>query len=773
MTKHATKRYGQLAALLATCICALAQAQPLTIPSIFATPDLSGPNLRATQLSPDGRWLTYLQGRDTNKDQLDLWGFELKTGRRQRLIDSSALTPPGAGLSEEEAARRERQRTASLSGILEYSFAPDSRQVLVPLAGDLYLYDLTAPAGRALRRLTETPDYETDAQFSPRGRYVSFIRAQNLLAIDLRTGHEFAITRDCRGEVACGVAEFIAQEEMARNTGYWWAPDEKHIAYTRVDVTPVDVIERFEILADRVKVVSQRYPAAGRPNAQVQLLVAAVGSASRPVEMSIGAASDQYLARVNWFPDSRALAVQRQNREQTRLDLLQVDVASGAASILLTETSASWVDLHDELTFVSKPAGFIWASDRTGYRHLYLHDLKGRLLRPITAGDWLVGGDGSERALRGVDEARNRVYFMANKDSPLERHLYSAPLRGSSVPAAIETGIRRITAAPGWHNARLAADQRQFIDSWSSATTPPQTALVRIDGRVIADIVANKLDATHPYAPHLGSHIAAETGTLAASDGQTLYWQLLKPANMRPGERYPVIVDLYGGPTNQRVRNAWMGGSRSNEGLFRQFLAQQGFVVFTLDNRGSGARGVRFETALHRRMGQVEVEDQVAGVAFLRRQPFVDPQRVGVFGWSYGGYMALRCLMLAPDFFQAGVAGAPVTDWSMYDTHYTERFMGTPANNAGGYAASSNLALSPYLRGRLLLMHGMADDNVLFTHTTALMKMLQDRSQPFELMTYPGAKHGLLRGAETGPHAYQAIFDFFERSLAARSAGTR
>lgn len=771
MITHATKRARLPAALLTTCLCALAQAEPLTIPRLFAAPDLSGANLRAPQLSPDGRWLTYLQGRDTNKDQLDLWGFELRTGRRQRLIDSGALTPADAALSAEEAARRERQRTASLSGILEYWFSPDSKQVLVPVAGDLYLYDLAAPPGRALRRLTETPDYETDAQFSPRGRYVSFIRAQNLLAIDLRTGHEFAITRDCRGEVSCGMAEFIAQEEMARNTGYWWAPDEKHVAYARVDESPVDVIERFEIFADRVKVVSQRYPAAGRPNARVQLWVAAVSSAGAPVEMNIGAANDQYLARVNWFPDSRTLAVQRQNRAQTRLELLKVDAASGAANVLLTESSTTWVSLHDELTFVSKPAGFIWASDRTGYRHLYLYDLQGRLQRPITAGDWLVTGDGAERALRGVDEARNRVYFMANKDSPLERHLYSAPLRGGGGAAAIENGIRRITAAPGWHNARLAADQRQFIDSWSNATTPPQTVLARIDGRVIAEIVANKLDATHPYAPYLGHHIGTETGTLAASDGQTLYWQQLKPANLQPGRRYPVIVDLYGGPTNQRVRNSWMGGARSIEGLFRQFLAQQGYVVFTLDNRGSGSRGVRFETALHRRMGQVEVEDQVSGVEFLRQQPFVDPQRIAIFGWSYGGYMALRCLMLAPDFFQAGVAGAPVTDWVLYDTHYTERYMGTPTDNASGYTGSSNLALSPYLRGRLLLMHGMADDNVLFTNTTALMKMLQDRGQPFELMTYPGAKHGLLRNAETGPHAYQAIFDFLERSLAARSAG--
>lgn len=762
---HGTKGPALLAALLACSVCDSARAEPLTIARIFAAPDLSGPNLRGAQLSPDGRWLTYLQGKDTNKDQLDLWGFDLRRRERQRLIDSASLAPPTAALSDEEAARRERQRTASLTGILEYAFSPDSRHVLVPLGGDLYLYEPGAPAARALRRLTDTAAYETDAQFSPRGRYVSFIRDQNLWVIELGTGRETAITRDCRAAISCGMAEFIAQEEMGRNTGYWWSPDETRIAYTRVDETPVDVVERFEILADRVQVVRQRYPAAGRPNARVQLRVAPLAAPQESVDMAIGAERDQYLARVNWFPDSRHLAVQRQNRAQTLLELLKVDVVAGVAQTLLTESSDTWVDLHDELTFVARPAGFIWASARSGYKHLYLYDLNGKLLRPITAGAWLLAGDGDERAIRGVDEARNRVYFMANKESPLERHLYSAPLRGGSGAANVEAGVRRITRSAGWHSVKLAADGRQFVDTWSDRDTPPQTVLARIDGSIVTAIVPNKLDATHPYTRYLDAHLGTTSGTLTASDGQTLYWQMLRPTSAVTGKRLPVVVDLYGGPGNQRVKNAWLGGSRANEGLFRQFLAQQGYVVFTLDNRGSGFRGVRFESALHRRLGQVEVEDQVTGVEYLRRQPFVDARRVGVFGWSYGGYMALRCLMLAPDHFQVGVAGAPVTDWSLYDTHYTERFMGRPADNAAGYAGSSNLTAAAYLRGSLLLMHGMADDNVLFTHSTTLMKILQDRQQPFELMTYPGAKHGLLRSASTGPHAYQTLFDFLQARL--------
>jgi dipeptidyl-peptidase 4 len=766
MSRNGSRGPIALALALTALLCVQARGEPLTIERFFGAPDLAGANLRSPRLSPDGRWLAYLQGRDDNKDQLDLWGYELASGKRQRLVDSRQLAPEAGPLSAEEEARRERQRTASLSGIVEYAFAPDSARVLVPLAGDLYLFDLRAPAAQALRQLTRTPEYETDAQFSPRGRYVSFNRGQNLHAIELATGREIAISPNCSGDISCGVAEFIAQEEMGRNSGYWWSPDDSRIAWTRVDESGVDVIERFEIYADQARIVRQRYPAAGRPNARVELFVTSLAASDTAVEMDIGAANDQYLARVNWFPDGRALAVQRQNRAQTRFELLRVDVASGSARSLLLETSDTWIDLHDELTFVRQPAGFIWASARSGYLHLYLHDLEGRLLRPITSGDWVVAGDGGDRAVRGVDESRNRIYFMGSKDSPLERHLYSAPLRGPTDAAQVEAGIRRITRETGWHSVRMAPGFRQFIDYWSNHDTPPQTVLVDIDGRARADIAANRLDAQHPYARYRDAHRPIENGTLHASDGQTLHWQMIKPAAMQAGVRYPVIVDVYGGPGNQRVRNAWMGGGRTIEGLFRQYLAQQGYVVFTLDNRGTSFRGTRFETALHRRMGQVEVEDQVTGVEYLRSLPFVDPQRIGISGWSYGGYLALRCLMLASDHFQAGFSGAPVTDWSLYDTHYTERYMGTPGDNAAGYRGSSVLAQSVHLRGKLLLMHGMADDNVLFAHSTSLMKPLQDRGQPFQLMAYPGAKHGLLRGAATGPHAYRTIEQFFSSALA-------
>jgi dipeptidyl-peptidase-4 len=741
-------------------------AESLTIERIFAAPDLSGASLRGARFSPDGKLVTYLQGKATNKDRLDIWAYDTARRESRLLVDSAALVPQEAALSPEEEARRERARTSSLSGIVEYDFSADSRRLLIPLNGDLYLYDLAAAADRAVRRLTETAAAETDARFSPRGRYVSFVRDQNLYVIDLASGEERAITSGGAGLISYGMAEFIAQEEMDRSTGYWWAPDETRIAYTRVDESPVDEVERFEIYADTVKVIRQRYPAAGRANAKVDLFVATLATRNiESRELPTAAAGDGYLARVNWMPDSKALAVQRQSRNQQFLELLRIDVDTGATQPLLQERSDTWIDLYEELTFLKTRPAFIWASARSGYKHLYLYGLDGRLIRPITAGNWMVVGDGGERAIEAVDEKRGVVYFTANRDTPLERHLYSAPLDGGIDPSNIEKGIRRLSVTAGWHSNVLSSNGLLWLDTYSNPDTPPSLTLRRIDGRPIDVLVANTLDASHPYAPYRAQHQRTEFGTLQAADGQTLHYQLIKPINFDPNKRYPVIVDVYGGPGNQRVRNAWGGFPRGNEGFFRQFLAQQGYLVFTLDNRGSGFRGTAFEGALYRRMGSIEIDDQVRGVEFLRSLPYVDARRVGVFGWSYGGYMALMAMVRAPEYFTAGVAGAPVTDWRLYDTHYTERFMSTPADNPEGYRDGMVMTHAANLRGCLLVMHGMADDNVLFTHSTALFKTLQDLRKPFEVMPYPGSKHALMRFPNTGPHGYDTVARFFARTL--------
>jgi dipeptidyl-peptidase 4 len=748
----------RLSAVLALSVLGLlatpppAQAAKLSLERLFAAPDLTGPNLRGVKISPDGRLVAYLRARDDDKDRFDLWAFDVRDSRDRLLVDSRTLAGADKALSVEEEARRERQRTSAYSGIVEYSFAPDSHHLLIPLNGDLYVYDLARKPADAVRRLTSTDAYETDSRFSPRSNFVSFVRDQNLYVIDLATGAERAVTRDGGGLVSFGVAEFIAQEEMDRDTGYWWSPDERHIALTRVDESPVAEVERFEIQATGATVVRQRYPATGARNARVELFVTDLAADSR-LQLDLGADADVYLPDVAWFPDSRGIAVQRQSRDQKTLELLRFDALSGRGRVLITEHNDFWVPLNHELTFLQRSPQFIWASSRDGFQHLYLYGNDGKLIRQITSGEFMVTGESPEAAIRAVDERASRVYFTANLPSPIERQLYWASLDSPGAP-------QRVTSGAGWHSIAMSKDARLFVDVFSNVDTPRSVTLRTAGGKLLSAMLPNKLDATHPYAPFIDQHVRAEFGTIAAADGQAMQYRLLKPRRLEPGKRYPVIVDVYGGPGVQRVTNTW--GS-----LFNQYLAQQGYVVFQLDNRGSGMRGTRFETALGARLGHIEVEDQVKGVEFLRSLPFVDGERIGIFGWSYGGYMTLMCLMQAPDSFAAGVAGAPVTDWALYDTHYTERYLSTPQANTQGYRQSNVLEYAKDLERPLLLVHGMADDNVLFAHSTALMKKLQDLQKPFDLMTYPGGKHGVIRQSGPGLHASANIQRFFDRELGA------
>ncbi len=754
-------RYTTLVfALISAVWTTAAGSTSLTVERIFAAPDLSGPRLREPKFSPDGRYVTYLQGKPDAKDQLDLWAFDTKTGATKLLVDSRAFIAGAETLSAEEEARRERQRTASLRGIVEYSFSKDGKHLLVPIAGDLYLCELgTTPS---IRRLTRTESYETDAKLSPRGRFVSFIRDQDLFVFDLRTGEELALTTDGEGLIQNGVAEFIAQEEMDRDTGYWWSPDETRIAFTRIDDNPVQEVQRFEIGATGAQMYQQRYPAAGTANTLVALRIVEVGSGQTSAPQVDF--KDHYLARVDWFPDSRSLAVQKQSRDQKRLELLKVDVRSGRALRLIEEKSPHWVELNDDLHFLERTDAFIWSSRRSGYKHLYLYDFDGKLIRPLTAGSWMVVGNGEETGLVGVDEKAKTVLFLANKESPLERHLYAASLQTEKPEQP-----RKISREPGWHDVKLLPNGRGYLDSYSSPEHPTSSSLRKLDGSVSHWLVRNALDASHPYGPFVSSHVKEEFGEIAAADGQALHYRLLKPTNMQAARRYPVVIDTYGGPHFQYVRKDWMGGARATQGYFRQLLAQHGFVVFTLDNRGSGFRGNAFESPIAGRLGSVEVQDQLTGVEYLKGLPFVDPDRIGIMGWSYGGYMTLMA-MTSSDVFRAGVAGAPVTDWRLYDTHYTERYMSTPQVNAKGYERSNVLQHVDRLHGRLLLVHGMADDNVLFTNSTMLMQSLQARGQQFELMTYPGGKHGLIRMPDMGRHYYETVLAFLERTLKDQTA---
>jgi dipeptidyl-peptidase 4 len=738
-------------ALVACAVATSASGAELTIDRLFDAPALAGPAIVGLTISPDGSRVTYLKGKADDKDRLDLWEYNIHDKQARVLVDSKALAPKQGKLSDEELGRRERQRTAALSGILEYSFSPSGDAVLFPLSGKLYYYQLAKKNAKPVVELIDTHGFATDATVSPAGGYVAYVRDQNLYAYDIAAKQEKALTTDGAGPIKNGMAEFIAQEEMDRSTGYWWAPDGRHIAFARVDETPIKVTERFEIAADNVATFAQRYPTTGGPNVLVRLGVMDIKSGA-VTWVDLGAEQDIYLARVNWLPDGKTLAIQRESRDQRKLDLLFADISTGKTRLVLTETSKTWIDLNDELSFLKHSREFIWASSRDGYTHLYLYDYEGHLIRQLTAGKWVVD-DFRKRAVMGIDEKHRTVYFAATEKSPTERHLYS-----TSLDTADPHQVHRITQSDGVHAIAMSPNTHFYIDNFASNAQPPQISLHTADGALTAWLLENRLDAQHPDAPYLADNSVPEIGTLTAADGQTLYYQLFKPLHFDSTKRYPAIVDVYGGPGVQRVLNTWHGSS------FTQILTRAGYVVFVLDNRGSAFRGTAFQAPIFRKMGDVEVVDQVQGAHWLGSQSFVDPSRIGVWGWSYGGYMTLNLMFKASEVFRAGVSGAPVTDFALYDTHYTERYLDRPQANAAGYEATSVLPYAKNLKGSLLVMHGMADDNVLFLNSTKLFRKLQDLNKPFDVMVYPGAKHGLMRQND-GRHGYKMIKRFFDENL--------
>ena len=738
-------------ALLACATTSSPHAAELTIDRLFDAPDLSGSSVTGLRISPDGSRVTYLQGKADNKDQLDLWEFSLRDRQARVLVDSTVVESAHSQLSDEELNRRERQRTAALSGILEYSFAPTGHALLFPLGGTVYYYDLRKPHTAALTKITSGAKYATDASVSPKGGYVAYISDQNLYTYDLSRRIERALTRDGKGPIKNGMAEFVAQEEMGRSTGYWWSPDDAHIAFARVDETSIKVSHRIEIAADNVATFDHRYPATGGSNALVSLGVTDVHNGAT-TWIDLGADKDFYLARVNWLPDGKTIAIQRESRNQRRLDLLFADIKTGKIRVVLTETSSAWLELNDDLTFLRNAPEFIWASQRDGFTHLYLYRTDGRLIRRLTGGNWSVD-DFRVRAIKSIDEEHRTIYFTATAKTPIERQLYR-----TSLDTVDPCAIVRISKKDGLHSITMSSDSTFYVDTFSSVGQPPQVSLHDNGGQLLAYLAENKMDDNHPDAPYAADNSVPEFGTLTAEDGQSLHYRIFRPRQFNPSKRYPAIVDVYGGPGAQRVINQWTGSS------FTQILTRAGYVVFQLDNRGTAFRGTAFQAPIHDRLGDVEVMDQVKGARWLASQSFVDPSRVGVWGWSYGGYMTLLLMFKAPDVFAAGVSGAPVTDWTLYDTHYTERYLDKPQDNVRGYDSSSVLPYAGDLRGPLLIIHGMADDNVLFLNSTKLFRRLQDLGKPFEVMVYPSAKHGLLRQHD-GRHAYATILRFFDDNM--------
>jgi dipeptidyl-peptidase 4 len=689
---------------------------PIEDAAKYPSPGFTAPG--AFAFSPDDTILTFLFSPERSLSR-HLFALDLRTGERRLFFESGKGTTE-ENVSPAEALRRERQRQLT-TGVTQYEWASRGKRVLVPLPDGLYIQE--GPDAPLCKILDTGDEPALDPQFSPNGEWISYVQEAELYVIPAQGGEPRQLTFGARGTgKSNGLAEFVAQEEMGRFHGYWWSTDSRMLAFEEVDETHIPVYRIVHQGKDVVGMQAQedhRYPFAGQPNARVRLGVLPV-EGGEPTWMQMK--DFEYLVRVNWMPDGRLVA-QLENRQQTRLNLVCFDVTTGRQADLLAETSDVWINLHNMFHALTArqtdyPGGFIWASERSGFMHLYLYDQAGKLVRPLTRGKWMV------ESIAGVDAKHGRVYFTGRKESPLESHLYGVSFAGEE-PS-------RISRAAGIHRVHLDHACRCFVDIHDSLDQPPHATLRRLsDGTKLREIYSNDDPRVREFKLR-----PPELVTIQNRDGFELHGALYRP-DTRSKKPLPAIVFVYGGPHAQMVTRGW----QMTAFMRVQYLRKLGYIVFVLDNRGSAWRGLAFEGTIKGDMGNLEVKDQVDGVDWLVKQGLADPARVGVYGWSYGGYMAAMCLCRAPETFKLAVAGAPVTHWDGYDTFYTERYMGTPQDNPEGYQASNVMHHVEKMAGKLMLVHGLIDENVHFRHTARLINALIRAQKKYDLLVFPDERH--------------------------------
>ncbi|MGC8916120.1 MAG: S9 family peptidase [Thermoanaerobaculum sp.] len=702
--------------------------EKLTLKAIFAGDPLEGVPPRVTFL-PDGSGLLLLQTEGQDKVLVE----ENWEGKRREILRQSEL------IAEEHAGTQ--------LPLSSFQVSPDGRLLLLTHEGDLFTVDLHT---KAVRRLTRTPEEEELASFSPNGQWVSFVRGNDLYVLELASGTEHRLTSDGSETRLNGKLDWVYTEELYNRNekAYAWSPDSRFFLYLSFDLASVPTYPLVDLSATHPTVTLLRYPKAGDPNAAVTVTVTSLpdGGKAPPesLKLSFSGPRREYVARFGWLPAGQGFWLLLLDRGQQNAELVTFDWPWGASRLVLAEHDEAWLNVEDDILW-TQGGVLLFGSERSGFRHLYRLDPSSREPVALTSGPWEV------TEVLGLSKDERFVYFTATEASPLERHLYRVPVAGGT--------IERLTRERGTHALRAAPGCSAFLDTYSTATRLPEFRLLGKEGQLLRSLAYEKPPQLDRY--QLGS---VDFLTLAAEDGTPLYASLVKPATFNPKRRYPVVVYVYGGPHAQVVRDGWGGRTA----LFHHFLAEQGFLVFSLDNRGSAGRGRAFERALLRRFGRVELADQLAGVAWLAQQPFVDPSRVGIWGWSYGGFMTLYALTHSTAF-RAGAAVAPVTDWRLYDTIYTERYLKLPAENPEGYRDSSPLSAAGKLAAPLFIAHGTGDDNVHWQNTLNFIGELTKAQKPYLLHLYPNRNHGI-PGKEERFHLFTAIYEHFRKHLQAGAA---
>ena len=729
--------YLATALLLSLCVTVHAQQKLLTIDDIFDP--VKKVNFDGT--TPTVRWLKdgnyyLITNAAERRDVPRLQKVNTATGVATPLFDVAKMQAAFAalpGISADDARK--------LANRDKYEFNPAETAVLINWSNDLFYYEFGSD--RAFR-LTSNPEPEVGEGFSPDGRMVSFVRGNNLYVEDLgMQRRERALTSDGSENILNGRLDWVYQEELygRGNFGaYWWSPDSTSIAFIRFDETPVPEFTVVDHIPYYQNVEVTRYPKAGAPNPLVKLgVVSAAGGEIRWIDTFKYQPADLLISRVAWSPDSKKVVYQAQNREQTFLDVNFADARDGKSTNVIHETTKAWVAINENPIWL-KDGSFIWASERDGWEHLYHYSADGRLLRRITDGKWEV------RTIEGVDEANGFIYFTATEHSHIAAHGYRIKLDG--------TGLTRITMAEGSHRVDVSPAFNYFLDVWSDVNTPSQVRLHDAAGKLVRVISDNKVDALKQYK--LG---APELLQVKTRDGFVMEAMMIKPPDFDARKKYPVMSYTYAGPHAPRVRNSWDGSTY----MFHQLLAQKGYIIWICDNRTASGKGMESTWPVYKNFGELELRDLEDGLAWLKSQPYIDGSRIGIWGWSYGGFMTSYALTHSKSF-KVGIAGGTVADWRDYDSIYTERYMQTPQNNPEGYKKSSPVHAAKDLHGKLLLLHGTIDDNVHMQNTMQFVYELQKAGKQFQLMLYPKSRHGV-----TDPlllkHMRQMMLDFILENL--------
>ncbi len=724
--------------------------RPLTIEAIFAPGGITGRPPESAQWSPDNTKFSFIQ-RDDAGDHGQLWYVDATTGEKTVLVNElklASLAPPIEKIKDE----REVERITRYH-VEPYHWAPDSQHLLFDSHGQLWLYSLDS--GTAVQ-FSSAPDAAGDPKFSPDGSRVAYLRKHNLYVRPISGKAEKQLTSDKDSEkeqdLLNGEVDWVYAEELDVRSNYFWSPDGKDIVFLQMDETRVPTYPIPDWLPTHPTVDMEKYPKAGDPNPAVRLGVISA-SGGKPKWISLTEDQDIYIPRFGWLRDG-LLWAEVLNRAQDELDLYFVDAHSGRPREVLAETSPeAWVNVNDDFKVLKSGDRFLWLSWRDGTTQLYLYSFDkadpfgsdAKLELQLTKGDFEVLA--GEANVEAVDEAGGMVYFTCNRDDPRQKQLYSVKLDGS--------GLKRISQEDGTHESTFAGDGKHYVDEFSALMTPPRMSVCTASGPCHKVWESRSVDDYDLIAPKFLE--------FKADDGTTLYGQLLLPS-ATPTGKVPLIVNIYGGPAAQLVKNGWQEDWQGASGLFHQILARQGFAVFTVDNRGTPNRDRKFQTAIRHQFGAIELKDQLTALDQLFEQyPQLDRTRVGIWGWSNGGSMTLYA-MTHSDAFKAGAAVAPVTDWRNYDSIYTERYQGLPKDNGKGYDDLHLAAVADKLHGSLLLAHGTGDDNVHFQNSIQMVEALIKAAKQFRFMVYPNKTHSI-RGSADRDHLFHMIEDHFEKEL--------